>query len=94
MAETTWNDDARRYELRVDGDLAGWIDTDQTDGVLAMTHTEVLQEHQGKGLSKPLIAAALEDAVARDLAVAPLCPAVARYVERHEVEGLRVAGLD
>jgi len=92
VQETTWNADAARYELHVDGALAGWIDTRSGDGVLAMTHTEVHESFQGQGLSKPLIRAALEDAVSKEFAVAPLCPAVARYVDRHEVPGLRIAG--
>ena len=92
--ETTWNVDEQRYELRVGGDLAGWIDTrrgsDGDDEVLALVHTEVLPEHQGQGLSSPLIRAALDDAAAKDLTVAPLCPAVERYLSRHDVPGLRV----
>ncbi|WP_297081404.1 GNAT family N-acetyltransferase [uncultured Demequina sp.] len=92
MTETTWNADAARYELRVDGTLVGWIDTRSGDGILVMTHTEVLEDFRGRGLSKPLIEAALEDAVRQELAVAPLCPAVARYVDRHDTPGLRIVG--
>nr|WP_200807815.1 GNAT family N-acetyltransferase [Demequina sp. NBRC 110056] len=90
MAETTWNEDASRYELRVDGELAGWIETRTNDDVIALTHTEVREEFQGKGLSKPLIRAALEDATSKDLTVAPLCGAVAAYVERNDVPGLQL----
>ena len=87
MTETTWNEPEARYELHVGGDLAGFIETEWDGDVLAMTHTEVLEEYQGKGLSKPLIAAALEDAARKNLTVAPVCGAVAAYVERHDVPG-------
>ncbi|WP_084038026.1 GNAT family N-acetyltransferase [Demequina sp. NBRC 110053] len=90
MTDTTWNEDAQRYELRVDGDLAGFIETERDGDVLALTHTELLESYQGKGLSKPLISAALEDAIEKNLTVAPICGAVAAYVERHDVPGLQL----
>ena len=45
---------------------------------------------KAKASACDLAAVALADAVARDLTIIPLCPYMARYLERHDVEGARI----
>ena len=43
---------AQRYEARVEGDLAGFIDYVVKGDRLALIHTEVLPTHQGQGIAE------------------------------------------
>ncbi len=85
MAEPVLRDNVERtrYELLVDGDVAGFITYRASDDVVAMTHAEVRPEHQNQGLGSALAKMALDDVRARGLRVAPRCPFVADYIEQH-----------
>jgi predicted GNAT family acetyltransferase len=67
---------ASRYEVRVDGELAGFTDYRLRPDRIAFTHTEVLPEFSGRGLARRLVAEELDDARRRGLAVLPFCPLV------------------
>ena len=87
----TDNEERSRYELRLDGDVAGWIDYSRSDGVIAMTHAEVERERRNQGLGERMVRGALDDVRERGLRVRPLCPFVAAYVRRHpETQDLTV----
>jgi predicted GNAT family acetyltransferase len=91
--EPTFVDEAaaQRYEARVDGDLAGFIDYRARRDRIALIHTEVLPAHQGRGIAPRLVRFALDDARRRDLRVIATCPYVRAYVERHpEVQDIVV----
>ena len=72
-----------RYELRLDGRLIGLLAYRRRDDGIAFTHTEVVQECEGRGFGSRLVAAALDDGRRAGLAVRPLCPFVARFIEVH-----------
>jgi predicted GNAT family acetyltransferase/glutaredoxin len=72
-----------RYELRLDGRLIGLAAYRRRNGRLVLTHTEVDEACSGRGFGTRLAAAALEDARRQALEVVPLCPFVARFIERH-----------
>jgi uncharacterized protein len=72
-----------RFELRVDGRLIGLLAYRRRDGRLALTHAEVVPACEGRGFGSRLAAAALDAARDQGLAVIPLCPFVARYIEQH-----------
>ncbi|MFI6347174.1 GNAT family N-acetyltransferase [Streptomyces sp. NPDC050560] len=73
-----------RYELRVGGRTAGMLVYQAADGDRrVLLHTEVGEEFQGRGLSKPLIEGALEDIAARGGTLTNHCPAVGRYLDKH-----------
>jgi uncharacterized protein len=73
----------QRFEIRLDGDLAGFANYRPRDGVLAITHTEVDPRHRGKGIGGALIGAALDQVKANGGKVMPLCSFVADYVSHH-----------
>lgn len=83
----TRNEQSGRYEIMVEGAVAGFSSVLESDTHIAFTHTEVDDAYQGQGLASRLAAESLADAVARGKTIIPLCPYIAKYLERHEIEG-------
>jgi len=81
--EVTDSPERTRYEIVVDGTLAGFAQYRDMDGTRVFTHTEVFPDHGGKGLGTILVKAALEDVRTRGLSLVGLCPFVDRYVRDH-----------
>lgn len=76
------NEAARRFEARVDGQLA--IAAYRRAGeTIVFTHTEVPDALAGRGIGSRLAHTALEQARAQGLAVVPRCPFIASYIRRH-----------
>jgi predicted GNAT family acetyltransferase len=76
-------DGAKRYEARLDGDLAGFLDYVAKGSRIVLVHTEVLPAREGLGVGGELVRFALADARRRGLRVVASCPYVRAYVERH-----------
>ena len=72
-----------RYELRVDGTVAGQLVYDDAGTRRTLIHTEIDPAFEGHGLGSHLAAGALDDARQRGLTVVPLCPFVTAYLRRH-----------
>ncbi|MBP2707156.1 N-acetyltransferase [Microbispora sp. RL4-1S] len=83
MTEVADNTEAHRYEITVDGVVAGFAEYRLRPGKIVFTHTEVRDEFEGRGLGSTLIRGALDAVRPSGLAVVPLCPFVARYIRRH-----------
>lgn len=83
MAEVINNKEKNRYELKLDGHtaIAEYILNKQ--GVLFFTHTEVPKEFEGEGVASKLMESAFADAEERGLKIAPICPFVKSYIQRH-----------
>jgi predicted GNAT family acetyltransferase len=77
------NADQERYEIRVDGELAGFLQYQLRTGLIELVHTEIDEEFEGRGLGSRLISFALDDARGRGLEVLPFCPFVNDYIRRH-----------
>jgi predicted GNAT family acetyltransferase len=75
--------DQLRYEIEVDGELAGFLLYRREPGVLELVHTDVDPKWEGKGVGAALVRGALDDVRARGLKVRPYCPFVAAYIRRH-----------
>ncbi len=75
--------DRSRYEISVDGSLAGIATYKLGDGEITFIHTEVDRSFAGQTLGSRLAAHVLDDARARNLAVRPLCPFIRRYIRSH-----------
>jgi predicted GNAT family acetyltransferase len=79
----TDNPQARRYEISVDGTRVGLAAYRLQPGVVTFIHTEIEPDVGHRGLGTQLVRAALDDARGRGLAVRPLCPFVADFIEQH-----------
>ena len=77
------NADRGRYELTVDGELAGISDYRDRGGRRIFVHTEVDPAFSGRGLGNRLAAGVLDDAASRSIRVVPRCPFIRAYIERH-----------
>jgi len=75
--------DESRFELRVDGELAGFASYRRRRGVVEFLHTEVDDHFEGRGLGATLVEAALDAVRDSGARVIASCPFVASYVERH-----------
>ena len=77
------NESSRRYELWVGEDLAGVLIYRKRPEAVALVHTEVYPEFEGRGLGGTLVAGALDDIRQRGLGVVAICPFVRSYLKRH-----------
>jgi uncharacterized protein len=77
------NPEAQRYEVTVDGELAGYAAYRSHAGLIAFMHTEVGEAFEGRGVGSTLVSTALDDARRRGLEVLPFCPFVNSYLQRH-----------
>ena len=72
-----------RYELTVDGVLAGRVEYVEDDGVIDMQHTIVDPAFGGRGLGGRIVEYALTDARERGLRVVPTCSFISRFIDTH-----------
>ena len=70
-----------RYQIRVDGELAGFTQFRDRDAQRVFIHTEITG---GKGLSSVLIEHALAHTREEGERIVPVCPAVARHLAKHD----------
>lgn len=75
-----------RYEIAIEGQLAGFAEYNLVGDAVMFTHTEILPVHEGQGLGSKLARFALADARARALHVIPVCQFFAGYLRRHPEE--------
>ena len=81
--EITNNVAAQRYELRIDGELAGMVAYRPGPGRIVLTHTEVEPRFEGHGVGGQLASFVLDDARRQGLQVVARCPFIAEYIRRH-----------
>lgn len=77
------NDAERRYEILLDGTIAGSTEYRDRGDRRVFHHTETDDAFAGQGLASQLVQQALTDVRASDRRVVPVCPFVAHYVEKH-----------
>lgn len=83
MADVKRNPEENRFEVWVDGEMAGQLDYEAGDGVWVLPHTEVAKAFEGRGLAGELVRAALDEARAEGVTIVPECPYVAGWIARH-----------
>ncbi len=83
MADVKQNAEQNRFEIWVDGELAGVLDYRREGDTWVLPHTEVQPAFEGRGLAGELVQATLDQARTDGLTVVPACPYVARWIERH-----------
>lgn len=77
------NAEQHRYEIHLDGELAGFTEYRWEQDRIAFTHTEIDSRFEGMGLGSKLVSLTLDDVRTRGLAVLPYCPFVRSYIARH-----------
>jgi uncharacterized protein len=86
----TDNPEELRYELHVDGELAGEIRYRLEPGAVVLVHTDIDPRFEHHGLGSQLVRGALDDLRERGLELVVVCPFVAAYIRRHpEYEDLK-----
>jgi len=77
------NPEQHRYELQVDGTVAGFALYRRQPGVVTFTHTEIDPAYEGQGLGSALARSALDQVRDSGEQVVPQCPFIATYIRRH-----------
>ncbi|MDQ2750046.1 MAG: N-acetyltransferase [Actinomycetota bacterium] len=79
----TESPERHRYEIYVDGELAGFTMFTLDGDVAIMPHTKILPEYRQHGLASALIGDALDDLRERQVTVVPRCPFVRKFIDEH-----------
>ncbi|GAB3456351.1 GNAT family N-acetyltransferase [Actinophytocola sediminis] len=82
-ARVELNQEKYRYELFVGDQLAGFAQYHDSGNRIVFTHSEIDSAFSGQGLGKVLAGGALDDAVAREKVIVPLCPFIAGYLRKN-----------
>jgi uncharacterized protein len=82
-ADVRDNAEDRRFEIWVDGELAGFTTYAPRSAVIAFFHTELDPRFQGQGLGRELVTAALRSARQRGLKGLPYCSYVRGFIARN-----------
>jgi predicted GNAT family acetyltransferase len=78
------NREGSRFEIRLDGVLAGYAEYRRSPSTLSLTHTVGVDRWVGHGVGSALARAALAAARREGLSVLPFCPFIRSYLARHE----------
>ncbi len=83
VIDTTRDEDASRYEGRVDGEVVTVLDFVRDGDVLTLTHTGTDPAFRGQGLASAVTSAALDDVRRRGEKVRPSCPFAVDFLDAH-----------
>ena len=72
-----------RFEVLVDGEIAGFTEYRRRPGLIAFIHTLIDPRFEGQGLGSQLVRTALSEARSDRLSVLPFCPFVRSYIAGH-----------
>jgi hypothetical protein len=84
MADVVHNPQQSRYEIHVDGAVAGFTQYRERDGVIDFVHTEIDDAYEGHGLGGQLARGALDAVRADGRQVIATCPFIRGWIEKHE----------
>jgi predicted GNAT family acetyltransferase len=84
MADVVHNPDRSRYEIHVDGNVAGFTEYRRHDGVIDFVHTEVDDAYEGQGLASQLARGALDAVRATGQQVIATCEFINDWIAKHE----------
>ncbi|HEY3144276.1 MAG TPA: GNAT family N-acetyltransferase [Acidimicrobiales bacterium] len=77
----------KRFEITVDGELAGFAEYRDESRTRIFTHTKVYSEFEGKGVGSLLARGALDEARSAGRSIVPLCPFIAHFVTENPEYG-------
>jgi hypothetical protein len=72
-----------RFEVLVDGEVAGFAEYRRTPTAVSFTHTVVDPAFEGRGLGSVLARRALDAVRESGAAVLPFCPFIRAWIARH-----------
>ncbi len=84
MADVVRNAEQSRFEIHVDGAVAGFTQYRARDGVIDFVHTEIDDAYEGQGLGGQLARGALDAVRAEGRTVIATCPFIKGWIEEHE----------
>lgn len=79
----THNPERSRYEITIDGTLAGIAAYAEVDGVRVFNHTVVQDGFEGRGIAGQVVEAAVQDTVAGGGTFAATCSYVQHWLTKH-----------
>ena len=82
----------QRFEIRVDGELAGFTEYRRSPGLIAFVHTLIDPRFEGEGLGSRLVTEALNQVRADGLKVLPFCPFVRAFSVASYIASTAAAG--
>lgn len=77
------NEAASRFEIHVDGELAGFADYERRGDVWEIPYTRIFDRFGGRGLGHELVVATLSSIAEQGGRVIPTCPFVPRVIADH-----------
>lgn len=72
-----------RYELVVDGEVAGFVTYTVAGRRIVLRHTEIDPSREGQGLGGKLAEGVFAAVRERELEVVPTCPFISAYIHKH-----------
>ena len=84
MATIVDNAERSRFEIHVDGELAGFTVYRQRPGIVDFVHTEISDAFEGRGLGGQLARGALDQVRASGRQVIATCPFIKGWIAKHE----------
>jgi predicted GNAT family acetyltransferase len=76
----------RRFEARLGSRVIGFSRYNENHEQIALVHTEIEPDMEGKGYGSVLARAVLDDVRSRGVPVVVRCPFIAAYVRRHRAD--------
>ena len=87
--QVTDNQAQSRFEMDTGGHVAELV-YHRNGKRLAIIHTDVPAELEGRGIGGRLVTAAIDRAAGEGLTIVPLCPFARNWLERHADQAARV----
>ena len=84
MADVVHNPERSRYEIHVDGAVAGFTQYRDTGDALDFVHTEIDDAYEGHGLGGQLARGALDAVRADGRKVIATCPFIKAWIAEHD----------
>jgi uncharacterized protein len=84
VSDVIQNQELARFELILDGELAGYSAYELSERAMTFTHTEILRQEREHGLGGRLVRDALDQVREHtDYRVVAQCPFVATWISEH-----------
>ena len=77
------NPTSSRFEITVDGELAGFLEYRKHGDEYALPHTRIYRQFEGHGLGTELVSGALAEIAKRGGTALPYCPFVPKVIRDH-----------